>query len=114
MPKYVVECELGGDIFERVVGEIATTVRPLPRTDLPSYVSKLAADNTELSETVSDLRDALRDIQHALDMSLESKLCDVLSRIRHLKKRHAELKSVVDEFVLDLENREFVKVGGEE
>ena len=117
MAKFVVECEPDTVLLRRVYPN--PFPEPIGKTDLPSYVTKLATDNTELTEQITELKDFVRDVCHALEMSLESRQCDLLNRIRSIKSgkretRYLQLKTCVEDFIFDLESKEFVTVGGEE
>lgn len=52
---------------------------------LPEYVNRICADNTAQAEQLVEYRDFMRDMCHALGMSLESTFADVLRRVEKLK-----------------------------
>lgn len=52
---------------------------------MPEYVNRICADNTAQAEQLVEYRDFMRDMCHALGMSLESTFADVLRRVEKLK-----------------------------
>lgn len=57
---------------------------------LPSYVSQLAVENTELHETVSVYKDFVASLCHTLNMSLESALPEISARVSKLQEQKTD------------------------
>lgn len=103
--RYVIELESGMEArlygYSGCFGYKALTPQPLP-----AYVSELAVQNSELSETVSQYKDFVTSVCHALGVSLSLTQGEIVNEIHRLKRRFSEVEK---ELLFTVERLETVK-----
>lgn len=107
--RYVVEIENAPDITVyqyRGAGCTYSDVKKINPQPLPAYVSELAVQNSELSETVSQYKDFVTSICHALGVSLSLTQGEIINEIHRLKRRFSEVEK---ELLFTVEKLESVK-----
>lgn len=87
--KYVVEVPTGKE-RQSIAWITQGKTQVFPLQSLPEYVSKIALENTALTETVAEQKAFVQDLCHTLGMSLESTTGDLLNRIRSIRDNSEE------------------------
>lgn len=106
--RYAVEIENAPDItvYQYRGAGYNLDIKKLTPQPLPSYVSELAIQNSELSETVSQYKDFVTSVCHALGVSLSLTQGEIVNEIHRLKRRFGEVEK---ELLFTVERLESVK-----
>lgn len=83
-----------------------TDVKKLNPQPLPSYVSELAVQNSELSEQITQYKDFVTSVCHALGVSLSLTQGEIVNEIHRLKRRFGEVEKELGHAAERLEQKE--------